>query len=102
MDPATTSMDENGALRAEVDRLKSDLQRLRADFSTLGGDAMHAAKAGADQARHRIADAARAAKEKGRQSMEAIEHQVGEHPFISIGTAFAVGLVLGMSLGRKD
>lgn len=102
MDAATGSTEDSHALRREVDRLKADLQRLRLDFSELGGDAVHAAKAGGAEARERVAEKARAAAAKGRESVEAVEEQIAAHPFMSLATAFAVGMVVGLGICRKD
>jgi ElaB/YqjD/DUF883 family membrane-anchored ribosome-binding protein len=101
MNPAASS-ESPGMLRQEIDRLKADLERLRADFTDLGGDAVHAAKAGAEEARERVAEKARAAAAKGRESIDAIEDQVAAHPFLSLGAAFAVGLALGVAFSHKD
>lgn len=102
MDATATSPSDDTSLRREIDRLKADLQRLRLDFSDLTGDALHAARSGAAEARERVTEKARAPAAKGRESVEAVEEQVAAHPFMSLATAFAVGMVVGLGICRKD
>lgn len=102
MEASTALNDNTTALRREIDRLKADLDRLRSDFSGLTGDAVHAARLGAEEAKERLANVARAAADKGRQSKEAIEEQVATHPFMSLAAALAVGLAVGVALTRRN
>lgn len=92
----------SSTLRGEIDRLKADLQRLRHELSGLTDDAVHAAKRGATEAKDRVTEGARSAAAMGRDSMEAVEEQVAAHPFMSLATVFAVGMVVGLGLSRKD
>lgn len=100
MDTTATTQSDS-AMRREIDRLKADLERLRSDFSGLTEDAVHATKTGAAEAKERIERSARAAAAKGRESAEAVEEQIAAHPLVSLATAFAVGMVLGLGLSRK-
>ncbi len=100
MDSATTTQDPTDMQR-EIDRLKADLSRLRGDFAHLAEDAVHAAKVGASEAKDKFEKTAKAAAAKGRESIEAVEHQVAAHPLIALSTAFAVGLVVGLVLTRS-
>ena len=103
MSTATGSVHEDPtALRREIDRLKSDLERLRFEFSGLVDDAARVAKAGTAEARQQVKDQVSAAAETGRESVEAVERQVAAHPVMAIATAFAVGMVVGLGLTRKD
>lgn len=103
METAATASTENAStMRREIDRLKADLERLRSDFAGLTDDAVHTARTGAAQAKERVAEGARVAAAKGRESVEAIEDQVAAHPFMSLAAALAVGLAVGVALSRKD
>jgi len=98
----TAPSDDSVALRREIDRLKADLQRLRTEFTGLADDAVHAAIAGTAEAKERVGQTARAFATKGRESADAVGDQVAAHPLMSIATAFAVGMVVGLGLSRKD
>lgn len=105
MEPApapAAQHEEADALRRDLDRLKADLYRLKSDFSGLADDAAQAARSGAAEARNRVERKADAAAAKGRESVEAIEEQIAAHPLMSLATAFAVGMVVGLGLSRKD
>jgi ElaB/YqjD/DUF883 family membrane-anchored ribosome-binding protein len=93
--------EEISELRRDFDRLMSDLRGIRSDLSDLTGDAVRTAKAGAAEARHRIEHAVKAAGVKGKESTEAIEHQVAAHPYMSLAAALAVGMVIGFGLTRR-
>lgn len=99
---ANAPSDHTSAMCREIERLKTDLERLRADFAGLTEDAVHTARAGAAEAKERLAQGAHAAAARGRESAEAIEDQVAAHPFVALGAALAVGLVVGAALSRKD
>ncbi len=98
---ASLSKDEVSQLRREFDQLKADLHDARSYISDLTGDAVRTAKAGAAEARQRINHTVKAAAEKGKESVQAIEHQVTAHPLMSLGAVFAVGLILGFGLTRR-
>ncbi|MBU0601015.1 MAG: DUF883 family protein [Gammaproteobacteria bacterium] len=52
-------------------------------------------------ARHRLADAEAALKEKSREVARATDDYVHEHPWRSIGVAAGAGLLIGLLLGRR-
>ena len=98
---ASVSKEEIGELRRDLDRLKSDLSNVRSDLSHLSGDAFRTARAGATEARNRIEQGVRTAGAKTRESVEAAEHQVAEHPFIALASVFAVGIMVGFGLRQR-
>ncbi len=103
MEPATLAPTEDTRLlRREIDRLRSDMDRLRNDMSSLAEDALRAVRTGAAQAKERIGRNAHATAEKGREAVDALENQVAQHPLVSLGSALAVGLIVGIGLSRKD
>lgn len=92
---------EADAVRDDLERLKEDLKQMREDLSSLSSDAVKAAKAGASQAKDTIHDGVRAAAAKGRESVEMMEDQISTHPLMAVGAAFALGMVLGVSMSRR-
>lgn len=52
-------------------------------------------------ARHKLADAEAALKEKSREVARATDDYVHEHPWKSIGVAAGVGLLVGLLVGRR-
>ena len=52
-------------------------------------------------ARHKLADAEAALKEKSREVARATDDYVHDHPWKSIGVAAGVGLLVGLLIGRR-
>lgn len=52
-------------------------------------------------ARHRLADAEAALRERTREVAKATDHYVHEHPWKAIGVAASIGLLVGMLIGRR-
>lgn len=52
-------------------------------------------------ARHKLADAEAALKEKSREVARATDDYVHEHPWRSISVAAGVGLLVGLLIGRR-
>jgi ElaB/YqjD/DUF883 family membrane-anchored ribosome-binding protein len=46
-----------------------------------------------------VNEAARNASDRGRAAAEFTETRIAEHPFMSVASAFAVGMLLGMKFG---
>ena len=95
-------------LQAELENLKSEMAKLRADLAGVaaalkGTGAAEAEKAGEYYAKikEELRHAAENLKDKGKRSVEAVEHQVGEHPFISLIAAFGAGFLVGKLTDRK-
>jgi ElaB/YqjD/DUF883 family membrane-anchored ribosome-binding protein len=99
---ASISTEEASELRRDFDRLKTDLRDIRSDLAALTSDAFQTARAGAAEARHRIDRTVKAAGAKGKESFETVEHQIGMHPLMSLAAIFAVGMLVGLGLHRKD
>jgi ElaB/YqjD/DUF883 family membrane-anchored ribosome-binding protein len=91
---SATLSDDASDLYREIDRLKSDLRQLRSDAGTLGGDAMRTARAG-------LNETIRTATAQGKAAVAGAEKGITEHPFIAVGAAFAVGLLLGYRANRR-
>jgi ElaB/YqjD/DUF883 family membrane-anchored ribosome-binding protein len=98
---ASISNEEVSELRRDYDQLKTDLREIRSDLSDLTIDAVRAAKGSASEARQRVEHTVKAASAAGKKSVEAIEHQVAEHPLMSLAAVFAVGMLIGFGLTRR-
>ncbi|MEY5031669.1 MAG: hypothetical protein RL354_700 [Planctomycetota bacterium] len=92
---SATMSDEASDLYREIDRLKSDLRQLRTDAGTLGGDAMRTARAG-------LNETVRTAAAQGKAAVAGAEKRITDHPFLSVGAAFALGLFLGYRVTRRS
>lgn len=92
---SSVGIEETLDLQREVDRLRADIRQLRADLTGVGIDGVRTARAG-------FQETARAAAAKGKVAAELAEKQITAHPFLSIATCFAVGLLLGMRMNRRD
>lgn len=101
MQNASATIEEASAMRGEIHRLKDDLQRLRTDFAGLASDTAHAVKVGTAEAREQLRQKAKAAAEKGRESLDGVGEQIGAHPFIAVTAALAVGVIVGARLARR-
>lgn len=92
---SAATMEEIGDLTRELERLKNDLRQIRGDVTTLGGDAMRTARAS-------LTEVTKTTANKAKAVADAAEDQIAAHPFIAIGTALALGLLLGARLARKE
>ena len=88
---ATKTADE---LRADIDRLKSDVSSL---METLGKAAEH----GKDEGLRALAAARLRAQAQAEEGLETVERQIAERPFISVAIAFGAGLLIGKLLDRR-
>ncbi|MCA3004482.1 MAG: hypothetical protein LW650_04860 [Planctomycetaceae bacterium] len=102
MNATATTVESPSIFRQELEHVKADMQRLRRDLSELWGDSVHTARSGAAEARGRLNDRTRFIAAKGRESVQAVEHQVAAHPLASLGAALAAGVVIGLVLRRRD
>ncbi len=92
---SATLSDETSDLYREIDRLKADLRQLRSDAGALGSDAMRTARAG-------LNETIRTATAQGKAAVAGAEKGITEHPFIAVGAAFAVGMLLGYRANRRS
>ena len=87
-------LEETLDLQREIDRLRTDLRQLRNDLAGVGVDGLRTARAG-------IQETARNAAAKGKIAAEIAEKQIATHPFLSVATCFAIGLLLGMRMNNR-
>ncbi|HEX5078032.1 MAG TPA: hypothetical protein VFV80_02700 [Geminicoccaceae bacterium] len=92
-------------LNQDVDAIKTDLDALRKDLAnvleTIKGTAKNRAESELDALQKRLNQIASDVQASGRDSLRAVESQIGERPLVSIAVAFAVGLMLGKLLDRR-
>lgn len=92
-------------LNKDVDAIKSDLDALRKDLSsvveTIKGTAMSRAETELDALHKRLNQIAADLQTSGRDSLRAVEGQIGEKPLVSVAVAFAVGLMIGKLFDRR-
>jgi ElaB/YqjD/DUF883 family membrane-anchored ribosome-binding protein len=93
-----TSMAERD-LNKDVDAIKADLDALRKDISsvleTIKGTAKNRAETEIEALQKRINQIASDVQTSGRDSLRAVEGQIGDKPLVSVAVAFAIGLMLG-------
>lgn len=96
MDRSNTSvLEETTELQRELDRLRADLRQIRSDLASLGGDAVRAARVGFNESMKN-------ASAQGKAVADGAGKQIAAHPFLTITTALAIGMLLGYRSGRRD
>lgn len=93
-------MASNDAAKA-AEELREDMERLKSDVAALV-DAV--GKVAADRGRDslRALDDARVrAQAQAAQSVESVERQIAEKPFISVLVAFGAGMLFGKLMDRR-
>jgi len=94
------------------EKLVADLQRVIADAEELMQATAHQTEGkvaelrerisdNLREARHKLADAEDAIKEKTREVARATDDYVHEHPWPAIGAAAGLGLVIGLLISRR-
>ncbi|MBW0170603.1 MAG: DUF883 family protein [Hydrogenophaga sp.] len=94
------------------EKLVADLQRVIADAEELMQATAHQTEGKVAElrerisdnlrdARHKLADAEDAIKEKTREVARATDDYVHEHPWSAIGAAAGLGLVVGLLISRR-
>jgi ElaB/YqjD/DUF883 family membrane-anchored ribosome-binding protein len=101
-----TSMAERERdLSKDVDTIKSDLDVLRKDLAnvleTIKGTAKSRAESEIDALQRRLNQITADLQTTGRDSLRAVEGQIGEKPLVSVAIAFAVGLMVGKLFDRR-
>lgn len=106
----------DGSLQKELDALRSDIASVQADIGritetikkTTGEsiqDTGESIRRRFEELQRRIqgqaSQALGAARTRGRRSVEGVEHQIEERPFVSMLIAFGVGLLISYLLGRR-
>jgi ElaB/YqjD/DUF883 family membrane-anchored ribosome-binding protein len=92
----------------DIESLKHSFAQLRTDLTSLIGSAVGMGKSGAtavkERASHAVDDVRQridGLKEKGIDSVEAVEEKISEHALTTALIAFGIGYVLGKLMARK-
>ncbi|MEY4979868.1 MAG: hypothetical protein RLZZ352_2138 [Pseudomonadota bacterium] len=104
--------DSNADVLANKEKLVSDLRRVITDAEELMQVTAHQTEGrvvelrerineNLRQARHKLHEAEDAIKEKTREVARATDDYVHDHPWRAVGTAAAVGMVIGMLISRR-
>ena len=92
-------------LKTDVAAIKSDIDNLRRDLTTaldrLKGTATSRAESEIQALQKRINKIADDLQTSGREGLRAVEERIEERPLVSLGIAFAIGLVLGRLFDRR-
>lgn len=93
-------------LRTDVDAIRRDLGQLRRDIGELtsglvaaGQESLHSLN---DRLKSEVKNRTEQARDAGHQAVEKTRHTIEERPLVSVGSALAVGLVIGYLLHRKS
>ena len=102
---ADTAVEAKEELAANLRRVISDAEDLLAATAGQTDGKMAELRARAKEnlavARDKLADARAAGRERARQAAAATDEYVRDNPWSSIGAAAAVGLLIGVLLGRR-
>jgi len=93
---------------SDVESLKTSFNQLRHDLTHLVNSAMGVGKHGASAVKERAAgavdglkDRLHDLKDKGANSVDAVEQKISDHPLTTAMIAFGIGYVLGKMFSRK-
>lgn len=89
---------ETDTLKKDVDELRAAIAQITKDLSALSKNAANAVKDDIKANARKTADHAR---EKTRQSADAVAATVGEYPFRSVLIAFGAGVLMSLLLTRR-
>jgi ElaB/YqjD/DUF883 family membrane-anchored ribosome-binding protein len=95
----------------QIDTLRSDIAGLRSQLSGVleaskrrGSDAAAALRERIEGLDHRVVEqleqVADDALRVGKESLEAVEHQIEEHPYLTVAAAFGLGFLLSALLRK--
>lgn len=90
------------ALRADVTKLRADLAGVADALKDAGKERIDEAKASlgslADALREELRQGFEGARDRGKESVEAAERQIGKRPLVTLLAALGVGVLLGSGL----
>ncbi|UVE16436.1 YqjD family protein [Pseudomonas sp. LS44] len=92
-------------LLAEFEALVNDTERLLNETASVAGDEAaelrNQMKEGLQRARETLGFAEDRIRERGQAAVDATELYVVEHPWQALGMAAAVGVIVGLLVGRR-
>tara|TARA_R110000772_G_scaffold73353_2_gene160408 strand:+ start:1696 stop:1986 length:291 start_codon:yes stop_codon:yes gene_type:complete len=95
---ATNYSEEMGAVKSDLNALKTDLAKLT---KSVANDAQDNASAFGTKAKHKVKLASDRTKEVGLQGKEKAHQTVTANPFISIAATAGIALIIGALIARK-
>ena len=92
-------------LDKDIESLKENVANLRSDISKITQTLLEKGKSETEVAKDRLIEELKydleAAREKGKKTVENVESQIQEKPFLSLLIAFIIGLVLSKVFDRR-
>lgn len=92
-------------LDKDIENLKDNMAKLREDLTQISQTLLEKGKSETEVAKDRLIEELKyeldVAKAKGKKTVESVESQIQEKPFMSLLIAFIVGLVLGKLFDRR-
>lgn len=92
-------------LDKDIESLKENVANLRSDILQITQALLEKGKSETEVTKDRLIDELKydldAAREKGKKTVESVERQIQEKPFLSLLIAFVIGLFLGKLFDRK-
>lgn len=92
-------------LDKDIENLKDNMTKLREDLTQISQTLLEKGKSETEVAKDRLIEELKyeldVAKAKGKKTVESVESQIQEKPFMSLLIAFIVGLVLGKLFDRR-
>lgn len=92
-------------LDKDIENLKDNVAKLREDLKQVTQTLLEKGKSETEVAKDRLIEELKSeldvAKAKGKETVESVESQIKEKPFMSLLIAFIVGLVLGKMFDRR-
>lgn len=92
-------------LDKDIENLKDNVAKLREDLSQVTQTLLEKGKSETEVAKDRLIEELKyeldVAKTKGKETVESVESQIQEKPFMSLLIAFIAGLVLGKIFDRR-
>jgi len=99
-------------LDKELEALRADMAKLRGDLAGLADAVKEAGQRRVEGAQESLTELAAAlrdevrgafgvARDRSKKSVDAVEHTIEERPFLSLLTAFGVGVLLAKLLDRR-
>jgi ElaB/YqjD/DUF883 family membrane-anchored ribosome-binding protein len=86
---------------SDLEELKTSFGQLREDVTTLLKNASGTARSGAGMLKDRAASAALDLRHRGVESVERVEHKIGQKPLLSVALALGIGFIFAKLFMRR-
>jgi ElaB/YqjD/DUF883 family membrane-anchored ribosome-binding protein len=91
----------NGQLRSRADDVVEDFEELRKDVGRLYEAASQATRSEIRFAKNRVGQLTADLRDQASERAEYVSEQVRTHPYVAIGAALGVGLLMGLLAKRR-